>query len=292
MTHLDTTSDLSIRPLRAVLGAEVFGVDLRQPLDDDVVAALRRAWLDHQVLFFRDQDLTPEQQISFASRFGTVDTDLIDNANTRIGIPGVSVIDLEEGRLASDLWHVDDTLRLEPPVGAVLRALRLPDRGGDTLFASMYAAYEALSPSMKQFVEGLSAVHSIEPIARRLAARPDVQLSQEDVPSNVHPVVRVHPETGRKALYVNVAWTTRIVELEPEESDALLRFFFEHVKSPDFQCRFSWEVNSVAFWDNRAVAHYAVADYHGQRTMMRVQLAGDDRPTGPARSMSNSGAAS
>ena len=203
--------------------------------------------------------------------------------NTSSEQPDLTVIDMVSPKgSGTDVWHADSTFMREPPLGAVLRAVQIPAVGGDTCFASMYAAYDALSPSMQRQLDGLTAIHStahVMALVRRLD-NATVKTSSEDIPTVTHPVVRVHPETGRKLLFVSSNWVERIVELDEAESTALLNFLYEHVKTPEFQCRFRWDVNSVAFWDNRACQHYAVADYDERRVMHRVLLAGD-RPYGP-----------
>jgi taurine dioxygenase len=256
----------------------VSGVDLSQQLGDDVIAELRQALLDHLVLFFRDQDITTDQQLAVARYFG------------EIAAPGFTSVDEEPRVLAlesstskgyTNIWHGDDTWMDIPPFGAVLRAVDLPSTGGDTCFASMYAAFDALSAPLQTFLEGLTAVHSNSQIMAIVKDLPGYTMPEAH--DAVHPVVSVHPDTQRKLLYVNSSKTTRIVELSESESSALLAFLYEHVKTPEFQCRFHWEKNSIAIWDNRALQHYAVADYEGQRMMNRVLIAGRDRPTGPKR---------
>jgi alpha-ketoglutarate-dependent taurine dioxygenase len=281
MTTTDVAADLDVRPLTTAIGAEIHGVDLSVDLDDATIAAIRQVWLDRCVVFFRDQDITKEQQVRFATRFAPVQQAVFEN--TASDEPGLTVINMESPRgSGTDVWHADSTFMAAPPLGAVLRAVRLPAVGGDTCFASMYAAYDLLSPTMQHQLDGLTAVHStahVMALVRRLDNATVV--GEEDIQRTVHPVVRVHPETGRKLLFVSPNWVERIVELEDAESASLLAFLYEHVKSPEIQCRFKWDVDSVAFWDNRACQHYAVADYHEQRTMNRVLLAGDV-PFGPS----------
>jgi taurine dioxygenase len=276
-----TTTQLDVRPLTGAIGAEIFGVDLGADLDDTTIAAIRRALLDHCVVFFRDQDITDDEQVRFAKRFSGVQRAVF--GNTSDVAPDLTVIDMLTPKgSGTDVWHADSTFMPAPPFGAVLRAVQIPQVGGDTCFASMYAAYDALSPSMQQQLDGLTAVHStahVMELVRRLD-NAKVPTNDADLPTHVHPVVRVHPETGRKLLFVSPNWVERIVELQDAESASLLAFLYEHVKSPEFQCRFRWQVHSVAFWDNRACQHYAVADYDERRVMHRVLLAGDV-PSGP-----------
>jgi taurine dioxygenase len=275
MTAADVAGDLDVRPLTTAIGAEIHGVDLSTDLDDATIAAIRRVWLDHCVVFFRDQDLTAEQQVRFATRFAPVQRAVFEN--TASDQPDLTTINMTAPRgSGTDVWHADSTFMEAPPLGAVLRAVTLPAVGGDTCFASMYAAYELLSPTMQAQLDGLTAVHSTAHVMQLVRRLDNARVpAEENIQSMVHPVVRVHPETGRKLLFVSPNWVERIVELEDAESAALLAFLYDHVKSPEIQCRFKWDVDSVAFWDNRACQHYAVADYAEQRTMNRVLLAGD-----------------
>ncbi len=279
---MPTTTRISVRPLTSVIGAEVGGVDLREPMDDATMAAVRQALLDHLVLFFREQDITPAQQLRFSERFGPVMLPLIDTESTEQ--PGVTVLDQVAPRgQFTDRWHTDHTFVPEPPMASMLRAVSVPAVGGDTCFASMYAAYESLSPDLRRFLDRLTAVHSTEIVSRGIAGLARVyrrDVGEEQLPV-VHPVIRVHPETGRRALFVCGNFTTRIVELSEAESDAVLRLLFEHIKSPELQCRFRWERHSVALWDNRSAQHCAIPDYQEHRVMYRTMIAGD-RPFGPA----------
>ena len=272
---------LTVTPLTSAVGAEVTGIDLAADLDDASIASVRAALLDHLVLFFRDQHLSPERHIHFAERFGPISVPTFTtDASDR---PEIIVLDqLAPKGEGADSWHADNTYMPEPPMASILRAVTLPDVGGDTCFASMYAAYDALSPALRGFLDGLTAVHDIAVMVERTKHLEAAGLREAAArwPAVVHPVVRVHPETGRKLLNVNANWTVRIAELGGEESAALLAFLFAHLKSPDFQCRFHWSEGAVAFWDNRVVQHYAVPDYVERRVMARVTVAGD-RPFGP-----------
>jgi alpha-ketoglutarate-dependent taurine dioxygenase len=273
---------VSVEPLTPTIGAEVHGVDLAAPLDDATVDRLRGALLDHLVLFFRDQPMTVEQHLALARRFGEIDMPPFRSAGS--APPEVTVLDQQSPKgEGADSWHADYTHRPRPPMGSILRAVQLPAAGGDTCFASMYAAYDALSPAMQGFLDGLTAVNTLAMMAERARRVSNVTLAESSeggYPSTVHPVVRVHPETGRKLLNVNPNWTSEIVELGEAESRALLDLLFSHVRSPDHQCRFRWRPDSVAFWDNRAVQHFAVADYVERRVMHRVTVQGDE-PFGP-----------
>ena len=268
-----------ILPVTPAIGAEVCGVDLREPLAPEAVATLERALLDHHVLFFRDQDLSPGQQIAFARHFGPIG---IPPFVPRYGEnPELIVLDQKSPKgEGADNWHSDNTFMREPPMGSILRAVLLPAHGGDTCFASMVAAYEALSPAIQRLISGLRAVHDItRPLQKGLAAghtTASLEEMQKQWPPVDHPVVRTHPVTGRKALFVNGNSTTRILGLTERENDVLLAFLVDHVRSPEFQCRFRWEVDSLAFWDNRSTQHFAVPDYSERRVMHRVTIAGDE----------------
>ena len=270
----------SVHPLTPTIGAEIDGVDLDRDLDAGTVAWLRQALLDHLVLFFRDQVLTPEAHIRLARAFGEIELPAFRTAGMER--PEILVLDTDAPKgQGTDRWHADASQREAPPMGSILRAVQLPDSGGDTCFASMYAAYESLSAPMQAFIDGLTAVNTDAMIAAWTAERAGVTVDRvTGAAESVHPVVRVHPETGRKLLNVNGNWTSRIVELSDAESRAVLDVLFAAVRSPDIQCRFRWTPNAVAFWDNRAVQHYAIADYSQRRLMQRITIAGD-RPVGP-----------
>jgi taurine dioxygenase len=269
---------LAIRPLTATIGAEVEGVDLGSPLDPASLGALGEALRDHLVLFFRDQAITPQQHVAFARHFGPISVAPFGPKHP--DFPEITVLDQVAPRgEGADSWHTDNTFMPEPPLGSILRAVQLPAVGGDTCFASMYAAYEALSPTLQATLSPLRATHDLSQMLRKAIANGQATDNLEDMqrrwPPISHPVVRTNPATGRKALFVNGNWTIRIEGLTERESDLLLGFLFEHVRSPEFQCRFRWEPNSVAFWDNRWVQHYAVADYTERRVMHRATIAGD-----------------
>jgi len=255
-------------------GAEIRGVDLSQPLDERTFKEIHDALIDSGVIFFRDQHLTPDQQKAFGRLFGELHMhpaaprELADH-------PEILVIHADEKsrHVAGENWHSDVSCDLEPPMGSILYMHELPPVGGDTLFASMYAAYEALSEPMKRFLEPLTAMHEGEHVYR---GRYGVDDTGKTFPRAEHPVVRTHPVSGRKALYVNGGFTTRIVQLKRPESDALLQFLYRHVETPEFHCRFRWQVNSIAFWDNRCMQHHAMWDYYPQRRHgHRVTIRGD-----------------
>ncbi|MBI2977454.1 MAG: TauD/TfdA family dioxygenase [Rhodospirillales bacterium] len=270
----------TVERIAGALGAEIQGLDLARGLDDETVAFIRNALLDHLVVFFRDQTLTPDAFAAFGRRFGKLARyPFVD------GLPGqpevIEVKKLENERVNfGGVWHSDTAYLEEPPMASMLLALEVPPVGGDTLFANMYAAYEALSDGMKRLLAGLKAVNSsaVADVTRtredRIASNPGKAKGQ--VFEAAHPVVRTHPETGRKALYVNCAHTVRFDGMSVEESAGLLSFLFAHQTKPELTCRFHWRVGSLAFWDNRAAQHNPINDYHGyRRRMHRITLAGD-----------------
>ena len=275
-------SILNIRKLSPAIGAELDDVDLSLALNGEWLPLIRRALLDNLVIFFRNQQLTPDQQKTLGGGFGRLH---IHPAPLGVleGHPEVVVIKADENseRIAGDEWHSDVSCDAEPPLGTILYMKEVPEVGGDTLFASMYAAYEALSDSMRRLLCGLTAIHDG---ARNYAGRQPVDIRGGGFPSAEHPVVRTHPETGRQALYVNRLFTTRLVQLKKNESDHILQMLFRHMENPEFQCRFRWQPNSVAFWDNRCTQHLAIWDYYPQRRYAtRVTIAGDKpfyRPSG------------
>ena len=249
-------------------------------VSDAVIAAIRRAWLKHCVIFFRDQALAPAQFLSFARRFG----EIVEYPFIR-GIEGfpeiIPVVKLEhETTNFGGIWHSDTSYLPKPPMATMLIAREVPHHGGDTMFANTYLAYETLSDGMKHMLEGLIAVNS--------SRKADASRTREDRVKDMrrddalqeyvgeHPVVRTHPETGRKALYVNVAHSMRFKDMTEAESAPLLNYLIQHQTRPEFTCRFRWEVGSIAFWDNRCTQHNPVNDYHGyRRAMHRLTLAGD-----------------
>ena len=269
------TPSLKIRRTAGALGAELSGVDLSQDLPDTTIAAIRQALVDHQVIFFRDQALTPQRQTAFGARFGPL--------NIHPYVAGMAehpavmeVVKEPQDRINfGGGWHSDMSFLERPAIGSILYAVETPEVGGDTLFASQAAAFEALSPGLQTTLEGLSAVHSA---AREYSSqgasaqkRKSMAIAEADglVGEYVHPMVLIHPETGRKALYVNPAFTIRIEGWKTRESMALLTYLFEHCRYEGFTTRFSWGPGSVAFWDNRSVWHFALNDYPGQRRHMR-----------------------
>jgi taurine dioxygenase len=269
---------IEVRPLAGALGAEVVGVDMARELDDEVVHEVRQAFLDHLVIFLRDQKVTPQQQVAFARRFGEpmAYPQLKGLAEAPLITP---VVKLEHERNNfGGIWHSDTTYLPEPPMGSMLLALEVPPYGGDTLFANQYLAYEQLSEGLRKTLDGLVGISS--------SAKAEVSKTREDqmkkagaqlqVLTGEHPIVRTHPETGRKALYTSDAHTASIKGWTEKESLPLLKFLWEHQTRPEFTCRFRWQPGSLAFWDNRCAMHNPINDYHGfRRVMHRITLAGD-----------------
>jgi taurine dioxygenase len=270
---------LEVKPLSPMIGAEISGVDLRHPLDGATLGEIRAALLEWKVLFFREQDITTEQHLTFARHFGPLEVHPF--APEKPGYPEVLAITHDRERPGKEnVWHSDVTWRLEPSLGSILRSLEVPEVGGDTLFADMYAAYEGLSDEVKAKIEGRTAIHDFayfrEGLRKRGKSEAEIEAYNKKYPPAEHPVVRTHPETGRKGIYVNRAFTQYIEGMEKPESDALLKHLFAQASIPEYQCRFRWGVNSIAFWDNRASQHYAVSDYWpAVRRMERVTIAGD-----------------
>lgn len=272
---------LTLAPLSPALGAVVSGIDLRQPLDDAQQQAIEQALLAHQVLFFRDQPLTPSQQAAFAARFGDLHIHPIYPSvpeQREVIVLDTAVTDVRDNAI----WHTDVTFLETPALGAVLAAKQLPPYGGDTLWASGIAAFEALSEPLQRLLDGLTATHDISksfPQERFGATDADLARLEEarkKNPPRSHPVIRTHPVTGRKALFVSDGFTTRINELSAAESRAILDLLFAHVARPEFTVRWRWRENDVAFWDNRVTQHYAVDDYRPQRRVMhRATILGD-----------------
>jgi alpha-ketoglutarate-dependent taurine dioxygenase len=271
---------IEVRPIAGALGAEIAGVDLAHDLSDETVAEIRRAWLDRLVIFFRDQKLPPADYVRVARRFGgVVKYPFIKGLE---GFPEITpVIKLEHEKTNfGGLWHSDTSYLEEPPMATMLLARELPPYGGDTLFANTYLAYEALSDGMKRLLDGLIAINSsVKADASRTREDRMKQSVKPDAKKEYvaeHPVVRTHPETSRKALYINGGHTVRFRDMTEAESAPILNFLFQHIVRPEFTCRFRWEVGSLALWDNRCTQHNPINDYHGfRRVMHRITLAGD-----------------
>jgi alpha-ketoglutarate-dependent taurine dioxygenase len=276
---------IGVHPVAGALGAEISGVDLANDLDDETIAALRRAWLDHLVIFLRDQHLSPARFLAFARRFGEpIEYPFVKGLDDFPEIIPVLKREHEHVNFGG-VWHSDTAYLDVPPMASMLIAREIPAAGGDTLFANMYLAYETLSEGMQRMLDGLVALNS--------SAKADASRTREDRLKDTaredakkeylaaHPVVRVHPETGRRALYVNVAHTVGFQDMSPEESAPILEYLFRHQVRPEFTCRFRWRAGSIAVWDNRCAQHNAINDYPGHRRLLhRITLAGD-KPKGP-----------
>lgn len=271
---------ITITQIAGALGAEIGGIDLNGPLDAGSIRLLRQALLDNLVIFFRDQKLTSDSYLAFAKAFGEpVEYPMITGIEGYPTITEIAKLENEKTNFGG-VWHSDTTYLEMPPMGSMLYALEVPPYGGDTLFANQYLAYETLSAPLRHVLDGLIAVNS--------SAKADVSKTREDMIRHAgdattarnyiseHPVIRTHPETGRRSLYVNVAHTSHFKGMTEQESAPILAFLFEHQVRPEFTCRFNWSVGSLAFWDNRAAQHNPINDYHGyRRVMRRITLAGD-----------------
>lgn len=280
---MSNTQDL--RPLAATIGAEIFNVDLSQPISQNGVQSLRNALLQFGVIFFRDQHLTPDTHLTLAKMFGTPEVHpIVAGIDERPEIIRIVKPANEPASFGTD-WHSDNSFFEAPSLGTILYAEEVPPAGGDTLYADMYEAYNKLSDGMKDLLANLRAVHSAK-IAYDPAGTAGAKyrgestlkykLSEAVTEENLHPVVRTHPESGRKALYVNPMFTIHFENMTESESAPLLEYLYAHCTRPEFTCRFKWQKGSVAFWDNRGVMHYAMNDYEGyQRVMSRITLTGD-----------------
>ena len=278
-----TVATLPATPIAGSLGAEICGVSLADDLSDETIAAIRQALLDHLVIFFRDQELTPEQQIAFARRFGPLEEH--DFVKGMADYPEIIRVVREADETCMNFggaWHTDVTHQECPALGSVLYAIDVPPFGGDTLFSNQYLAYEFLSPGMQRMLEGMRAIHTARgpfaPDGRSKNNWKNMQVETSDKAYEEvdHPVIRTHPETGRKMLFVNRTFTVRFQDMTEQESAPLLEYLFRHASHERFTCRFRWTRGAVAFWDNRAVLHYALNDYTGhRREMHRVAISGD-----------------
>lgn len=278
---------IQVRPLAGACGAQIGGVDLSQPLSNAVFDDIHRALLDWQVIFFRDQSLSPDDLKAFASRFGELDVHTILK-----GLPGHPeilevVTEAHDEHVYAQGWHADVTYQPRPTLGAVLYAKQVPPIGGDTMFSNQYLAYETLSEGMQRFLLNLRAVHSAKRVYGDRQEAMDLKdkylmVSKEEAQSveSVHPVIRRHPETGRRSLFVNDHYTIRFEHMTEAESAPILEFLFRHAIRPEFTCRFRWTAGSVAFWDNRCVLHNPIADYHGYRRLMHRVVVRGDVPSG------------
>lgn len=276
-TQID--SGFELLHLSPCIGTEVHNIDLEADLDDGTIAALAELLVERKVIFFRDQSLSMEAHVAFAARFGELEVHPF-TTNDDVHPEVIHLINDEERPPYINVWHSDVTWRAEPSLGSILRARRVPEVGGDTLFANMEAAYAGLDEATRESIDGLQAVHDNESFLSGMKAKgasvEEVEAMREQYPPSIHPVVRTHPVSGRKSLYVNRIFTRRIVDLEPGESEALLSKLYLQAWIPDYQCRFRWQADSLAFWDNRAAQHYAAADYWPERRAMeRVTIIGE-----------------
>lgn len=274
-------ANIAVRPITPLIGAEIEGVDLARPLDPETLEDVKDALLKHLVVFFRDQAITPAGQVAFARQLGE-----IEPPHPVFGkvpeCPEVTIVE-QKGRegIYNDEWHTDVTFRKNPAMASILVGRIIPEVGGDTLWSNMYAAYDALSEPMKRLVEGLSAVHDITEgfgdIVSSKEGLAKLRAMQEKFPPVVHPVVRTHPVTGKRALFVNRSFTTRLLGVTKIESEHLLEMLLRHAEQSGFQMRFRWQKNSVAVWDNRCTQHFAAGDFAPHhRLMHRVTVVGDE----------------
>ena len=291
------TPEVIVEPLTGSIGAELRGVDLRSPLTDSTIAGIRQALLQWRVVFLRDQHITSSQFVAFGRRFGELtpahplqgglDDDhpeilVLDSRDYALGIG-----DRGNGTSYNNRWHTDVTFSPNPPLASILSAREIPPIGGDTLWADLVGAYESLSPAIRQLIDPLVAVHDASRTFDRFQAEgDDANRARVAALAPVrHPVVRVHPETGQRGLFVNPVFTSHIEGLSRLESESILRLLYEHIATPEHVVRWRWRTGDIAFWDNRATSHYAAADYNGPRIMHRITVTGD-RPLGIADSTS------
>ena len=289
MTSTASTRTITVEPIAGNIGAEIGGVRLDEPLRDETVAELRAALAQWKVIFFRNQEgISQADHVAFGKRFGAV-TPAHPTLPARFAeFPEILLLDNsisagEGGPQIASLWHTDVTFLAQPPMGSILRGVEVPRYGGDTQFANTVVAYETLAPSVRDLVDGLKAVHHNQLPIRRGELSPELaqQFQSREIKA-VHPVVRVHPETGERALFVNPNFTSHITEMSRLESRHLLSLLYEHMADAEYTCRFRWQPGDVAFWDNRATMHLVPTDVpSGQRrSMQRITLAGDT-PAGP-----------
>ena len=273
------THPYTIKRLSPSIGAELLDVDLKKPLTDSLKDEIYQALLVYKVIFFRDQNLTIEEHMDFAKNFGELE--IHPFASNDEQYPEVlKITHNEKNKGRENTWHSDVTWRLEPSLGSILRMKESPKVGGDTLFADMYAAYEDLSDEVKEKLDGAIAVHDFSGFRKRLekngVSEEEIEVFNKKYPMPEHPVIRTHPDTGKKLIYVNAAFTQYIKDWDADESSRMLRLLYSRAATPEYQCRFVWEDNSIAFWDNRSVQHYASSDYWPQvRRVERVTIIGD-----------------
>ena len=284
---------IEVSPLAGAIGAEIGEVDLTRPLAPRQFAEITRAFLEYLVIFFHDQQLTPLQHKEFTARFGALSqmpyVKALDDHPEIIAVRKEA--DEQKISVFGGAWHSDFSFLDEPPLGSILYALDVPAHGGDTLWANMYAAYDALSDGMKRLLDGRLAMHSggiygVGGVPADLRTSRSIAISRNNPEADIergHPVIRIHPATGRKALFVNPIYTTRFEGMTAAESKPLLDFLYAHATRPEFTCRFRWRKRAVAMWDNRCAMHYAINDYDGQRRLMHRTTIAGDRPVGPPR---------
>ncbi len=284
--HLMELKTISIKPLTAAMGAEISGADLSAPLSPEMLGEIKAVLHEYLAIFFRDQHLTPEQHLALARQFGSLEVHPI--VEGKGGYPEIVEIVKEAGEETQfgDAWHSDNSFMDCPSMGSILYAREIPPIGGDTIFANQYMAYDLLSDGMKKILDGMVCIHTAkqayDPIRLAHKYRGETNMKykySEAVDKEVeHPVVRTHPETGRKSLFVNKMFTTRFKGMKPEESMPILEYLSQHAIRPEFQCRFQWTPNAVAFWDNRCTMHYAMNDYYAHRRVMHRVTVEGDRP--------------
>jgi alpha-ketoglutarate-dependent taurine dioxygenase len=275
-----TTVRFEVRPLSPTIGAEIYGVDCAVALDDDTIAALRQVWLDRLVVFFPDQHLDDDQHVAFASRFGEVtEGHPVEATPDR---PEVQPIDSLKDR--TNFWHTDITFMPRPAMASMLRSIVVPDVGGDTMWSDTRAAYESLAPQLRAMCDELTAVHYDPYYAQKVAeGHGNVWEGKklEELRPAFHPVVRKHPETGRRNLFVNPQFTVGLLDFPGPQAQALLRMLYDHMTAPEFLVRYRWRPGTVAFWDNRTTMHYGIFDYGDSRRVMHRVILRGDRPVGP-----------
>ena len=271
---VDSVAPFTVEPQSPTIGAFIHGLDLSQALDDATIDALRQALVKWKVIFFREQHLSTDEHIAFARRFGELEVHPLtptDQEQPEI----LRIAHNEDKRGSENFWHSDVTWRPQPSLGSILRAVKLPEIGGDTLWADMEAAYLGLPDELKEKLEGLQAQHSFLRAFGHLIPEEQHEGVMAKHPPQNHPVVRTHPESGHKSIYVNIAFTTHIVDMEPQESEALLKILMRTASTPEYQVRLRWQPGTIAFWDNRSSQHYAASDYWpNTRVMDRVTVAG------------------